>query len=766
MTEAQFRRGFLRLASRGKAGGARRSPVYRRRFTGEKGVGRLAAHKLGAHLSVTSVAAIGGRVPLTEVLRQADPRAEPAQIIQQVMDAARSVVSAKLDWDEIEKFDTISSITSGIEFASTPGASSAALGTTLAVSRLRHAWGSLDIADVVRQLTNFEPPALLGSVLPRSISAETLLFKTPQIRDAHRSDPGMTLTLQGDFSAQEEYWAGIGKSAEWVLEIQAQKGHQVRYRMIPTRAGYAANPASRAIEVAAPHPAPDTGPFFDARIFLRTGPVPSLERKWHLTNSGVRVYLEGFRVLPYGEQGNDWLNLDLDYTRRAGRFEFDPLVTGPEEDLEALRRMTSRDVSLRLMPNRNYFGAVFLTDSGATALRTLVNREGFVPDQSFDALASTVRTGVDLLQRSWALASVEQKRARAALARASRDETRAAIDSEKNEDVRGHGEPADGSGQKQDGDKAESDTSDEAAGLSDDPDELWLRASGSGAASAGSATELKAAVDAVRTSFERLRGLPESIGETRELGQQIEALQEAADRLIEDASMLRRLASVGSQLAAFTHEIGHLVPVAIGAERALAPIDGQRWPSPAVEARRAVAELRRSLERQASYLVDAASASGRRRRVRQNLAEQVAIAFLGFSGAAAERSVELKNEVPPDHRTPPMFRADLQAILANLLSNGIKAASGGGTVVVRSAEFDGGTRMTVENTGVAVEPAQAEDWFKPYASTTVEVDLTLGQGVGLGLPITRDLVTDYGGTVRFVRPSTAMSTAIEVVLPE
>src|SRR5712691_12292376 len=39
MTEAQFRNGFLRLAARSKTEGERRSQVYRRRFTGEKGVG-------------------------------------------------------------------------------------------------------------------------------------------------------------------------------------------------------------------------------------------------------------------------------------------------------------------------------------------------------------------------------------------------------------------------------------------------------------------------------------------------------------------------------------------------------------------------------------------------------------------------------------------------------------------------------------------------------------------------------------------------------
>jgi hypothetical protein len=54
MTIEEFRRDFLRVASRLKAGGDRRSPVYKRRFTGAKGIGRLAAHKLASDLTIES----------------------------------------------------------------------------------------------------------------------------------------------------------------------------------------------------------------------------------------------------------------------------------------------------------------------------------------------------------------------------------------------------------------------------------------------------------------------------------------------------------------------------------------------------------------------------------------------------------------------------------------------------------------------------------------------------------------------------------------
>jgi hypothetical protein len=55
MNAKVFEQGFLRIASRMKEVGDRRSPLYKRRFTGAKGIGRLAAHKLAKRVRITSV---------------------------------------------------------------------------------------------------------------------------------------------------------------------------------------------------------------------------------------------------------------------------------------------------------------------------------------------------------------------------------------------------------------------------------------------------------------------------------------------------------------------------------------------------------------------------------------------------------------------------------------------------------------------------------------------------------------------------------------
>jgi len=55
MTEEQFELGFLRIASRLKDTKDRRSTHFHRRFTGAKGIGRLAAHKLAKFIEIYSV---------------------------------------------------------------------------------------------------------------------------------------------------------------------------------------------------------------------------------------------------------------------------------------------------------------------------------------------------------------------------------------------------------------------------------------------------------------------------------------------------------------------------------------------------------------------------------------------------------------------------------------------------------------------------------------------------------------------------------------
>jgi signal transduction histidine kinase len=108
----------------------------------------------------------------------------------------------------------------------------------------------------------------------------------------------------------------------------------------------------------------------------------------------------------------------------------------------------------------------------------------------------------------------------------------------------------------------------------------------------------------------------------------------------------------------------------------------------------------------------------------------------------------------------------LTAIFSNLLSNAIKAAGAEGKIRATGVlSPDGQIRLRVENTGIIVDSADSEKWFRPFASTTAKVDPGLGQGMGLGLTITRRMLGEYGSELRFISPSRGYATCIEITFP-
>jgi signal transduction histidine kinase len=242
---------------------------------------------------------------------------------------------------------------------------------------------------------------------------------------------------------------------------------------------------------------------------------------------------------------------------------------------------------------------------------------------------------------------------------------------------------------------------------------------------------------------------------------------ELSERLISEGAMVRVLASVGTQMSAFIHEIAGLLGMAQTVDAALATLarDGtvpRQARHELREVHRTVSDLRRRLERQASYLIDVVTPDARRRRVRQSLADRLEASKRLVIDAAQRRGIEIRNEIPGDLRSPPMFPAELTVIFANLLTNAVKAAGERGGIRATGEQHDDKVKVVLENTGTAVDLREAERWFRPFESTTVELDPVLGQGMGLGLPITRAILEDYGATIRFTQPRRGFATAVEI----
>ena len=91
-------------------------------------------------------------------------------------------------------------------------------------------------------------------------------------------------------------------------------------------------------------------------------------------------------------------------------------------------------------------------------------------------------------------------------------------------------------------------------------------------------------------------------------------------------------------------------------------------------------------------------------------------------------------------------RSRLEQILVNLVINAVDAIGEltAGTVTVQVYATSDGKRATcvVRDTGSGIPPELVERIFEPFFTTKGP-----DKGTGLGLPVVRDIVNSYGGTL-------------------
>ena len=707
MTQDQFITGFLRIASRLKDKGPRRSKVFGRRYTGVKGVGRLAAHKLARQLEVSSV-------------RLNEPG-----------DGEATELTAILEWDVIEAWETLDEMPDDIiSLRENQVKKDAGSGTMLTLSRLRRPWSAKERVRFFEEVQAFQTPDFIHQALPTTVVSEPVLFDQPILRDiggdsATEAERGFNAILEGDFLAGEEYWETVAAMANWVIEIRTvEDGTDVQFGIVPTSRTLRDNPHAAKYSTTIAHPDPDLGPFFDARILVREGQFTGRgardQRTWAAKASGIRVYLEGFRVLPYGD--DDWLSIDADYAVRPRQLDMLKGLSLAEELEDA-----DSDEGLVRLPHNNYFGGVFLTQERAPALRVLVNREGFVPEASFDTLITLVRTGVDLCTRVRAATNQPARQRRREERLKSRD-AEPSVEVEKNASA--------------------VDSQEERRSLPD------LIAEAGTSISEARLLVSQGNADAAQPKM-------------RDAVQTMERAKEQADSVISEGALFRVLASVGTQMAAFAHEMNALLGSAQTLREGLRLILDDRALEPAQRRRvrlawAAAVDLTQSIERHASYLVDVVTPDARRRRSPQCLSERFDAAVRLVRHSAERRNVKIDNRISPTLKTLPMFPAELTTVFANLLTNAVKGACEDGHIEASADHNEGTLQVRVQNTGVSVDLEGAERWFEPFESTTQQVTPVLGQGMGLGLTITRRILDYYGIAIRFVEPDPTFATAIEM----
>jgi signal transduction histidine kinase len=146
-------------------------------------------------------------------------------------------------------------------------------------------------------------------------------------------------------------------------------------------------------------------------------------------------------------------------------------------------------------------------------------------------------------------------------------------------------------------------------------------------------------------------------------------------------------------------------------------------------------------------------------RERVNVAKLVQDVAEGFAAVASEAGVELRVERSARPLYAMCDAGRIGQVVANLLSNAIKFTPAHGRVSVRVEGSDSEIVLTVTDTGVGIPESELASIFDRRHQVRND-----RRGLGLGLYISKSLVTAHGGRI-WVESSLGRGTSFHVALP-
>lgn len=328
MDRNQLVNGFMRLSSSDKI----HNPVsekYKRQKAGRKGIGRFATQRLGDKLIIITQTA-------------------------QSTEALKVVVN----WNDFATDKDLLTISNSIEFIPKIKIS----GTKLIIEGLREGWSDSMIKRVYRYTSELLQPFPLSKKKEEEIeNSIDEGFKS----NYYRNDNGNLVAIVDEEKAIFQH--ALAEIEGYVLDdgqgCWALKSDKLNF----SQEIYAIGNNEKDKDDA-------TTPFnlikgvhfkayyflFDAKLFA-PGTFTFIKELLY-EKGGIRLYRNGFRVLPYGEESDDWLGLD---------------------------KSNNRNIILAQHPNRNFFGFVELNDISENFEETS-SREGLIENNYLNELVSFV----------------------------------------------------------------------------------------------------------------------------------------------------------------------------------------------------------------------------------------------------------------------------------------------------------------------------------------------------------------------------------------
>ncbi|MCG8590096.1 MAG: protoglobin domain-containing protein [Proteobacteria bacterium] len=221
------------------------------------------------------------------------------------------------------------------------------------------------------------------------------------------------------------------------------------------------------------------------------------------------------------------------------------------------------------------------------------------------------------------------------------------------------------------------------------------------------------------------------------------------------ARAAEELASMGTLVAGLAHEIGTPMGVIQGHAKLLEPAVGDeraRWRLKTIQEQ--IGRISRIIE---SLLNMARPKKQERAPVDLEALMETTLSFL--SEKFDRRGVEVRRNFAPV--SPVEGDSErLQQLCLNLFLNAVDAMPDGGELRVGLAPLDdGGTSLTVGDTGKGIPAADLERIFDPFFTSKAA-----GKGNGLGLTVVQGIAADHGGHID-ARSRPGEGTTFEVYFP-
>jgi PAS domain S-box-containing protein len=126
-------------------------------------------------------------------------------------------------------------------------------------------------------------------------------------------------------------------------------------------------------------------------------------------------------------------------------------------------------------------------------------------------------------------------------------------------------------------------------------------------------------------------------------------------------------------------------------------------------------------------------------------------------GEAEDRRVGFSLDAPEGRLWTRIDKDEVMRLFINLFENSIQAMPDGGDLKVRAFRDDGHNRVTIADSGVGIPQENLARIFEPSFSTKTG-------GAGLGLPICKAIMEDYGGTI-CLRSEVGQGTTVTLEFP-